>query len=95
MAHQHVFLVQDKAFEFACLKDRSKAQQGGQVEVGDRLLAKIVDFAHPRTGTMRTVTARVQIQEKLVVTPRVLFVAYAERHVRCSAMLEHLHVFAE
>lgn len=52
MAHQHVFLVQDKAFELSCLKARSKTQQqqGGELHVANGLLAKIVDFAHPRTG---------------------------------------------
>lgn len=50
MAHQHMFLVQDQAFDLLSLKDRSNAQEGSEAEVAERLLAKIVDFSHPRTG---------------------------------------------
>lgn len=54
MAHQHVFLVQDESFELSYLKGRKKRVQqlsSGSNGVGmGQLAAKIVDFAHPRTG---------------------------------------------
>lgn len=44
MAHQHVYLVQDEAFDLPSLKGREREKRG--------LVAKVVSYVHPRTGEL-------------------------------------------
>ena len=50
MASQHVFLVQHEAFGLGSLKKHKTKKLGAGGEARNGLVAKIVDFVHPRTG---------------------------------------------
>lgn len=52
MASQHVFLVQHEAFGLTSLKKRKTEKLGAGGEARSGLVAKIVDFVHPRTGNI-------------------------------------------
>lgn len=49
MAHQSVYLIQNEVFGFSSLKGQ-QAQMNTAITGKSGLVAKILDFAHPRTG---------------------------------------------
>lgn len=52
MSSQHVFLVQHEAFGLIPLKNCKTEKLSAGGEAGNGLVAKIVDFVHPRTGAV-------------------------------------------